>query len=147
MVRNGRCEYRYVLGLLVYGKVVVDFGRKVFFADCLAWKTFNMARINRTERTHALPCTQKIVVRIPGNMNAMRHPNDVIRSVLLPHIRFNREMMLAKDNTPYHADRSTQVILVTHKRRTLQWPAQSMDLNPSKYVWDILKRNVRAQPL
>ena len=57
-VRNGRCEYRYVLGLLVYGKVVVDFGRKVFFADCLAWKTFHMARINRTERTQALPCTQ-----------------------------------------------------------------------------------------
>ena len=22
-----------------------------------------------------------------------------------------------------------------------------MDLNPSKHVWDILKRNVRAQPL
>jgi len=44
----------------------------------------------------------------------MWHPNDVIRSVLLPYIRFNRKMMLAKDNTPYHADRSTQVILVTN---------------------------------
>ena len=56
-------------------------------------------------------------------------------------------MVLAKDNTPRHAARSTQVILLTSKRRTLQWPAQSMDLNPSKYVWDILKRNVRAQLL
>ena len=56
-------------------------------------------------------------------------------------------MMLAKDNTSRHAARSTQVIRVTNKRRTLQWPAQSMDLNPSKHVWDILKRNVRAQPL
>jgi len=38
----------------------------------------------------------------------MWHPNDVIRSVLLPHIHFNR-------NT----------------RPTLQWPARSMDLNLS----------------
>jgi len=30
-VQNGRCEYSYVLGLLVHGKVVVVFGRKVFF--------------------------------------------------------------------------------------------------------------------
>ena len=52
------------------------------------------------ERAQALPCTRKIVVRIPGNMNAMWHPNDVIRPVLLPHIRFNRDMMLAKDNKP-----------------------------------------------
>ena len=56
-------------------------------------------------------------------------------------------MILAKDNTPRHAARSTQVILETNKRRTLQWPAQSMALNPSKHVWDILKRNARAQPL
>ena len=63
---------------------------KVFFADCLAWKTFNMATMSLKERA--------------------------------------------------------QVILVTNKRRTLQWPAQSIDLNPSKHVWDILKRNVRAQP-
>ena len=33
-----------------------------------------------------------------------------------------------------HAARSTHVILVTNKRRTLQWCAQSMDLNPSKFV-------------
>ena len=84
-------------------------------------------------------------IHIQGNMNAMCHPNDVILSVLLPHIRFNRNMMLAKDNTPRHAARSTHVILVTNPRRTLQWPAQSMDLNPSKQVWDILKRNVHSR--
>jgi len=37
-------------------------------------------------------------------------------------------MMLAKENTPRYATRSTHVIiLVTNKRRTLQWPAQSME--------------------
>jgi len=107
-----------------------------------------MATMRTTERTQALPCTQqKISARMQGNMIAMWHPNDVILPVLLPHIRFNRDMMFAKDNTPRHAARSTHVILLTSKRRTLQCPAQSMDLNPSKYVWDILKRNVHAQLL
>ena len=91
--------------------------------------------------------THTKIVLIQGNMNVMWHQNDVIRSVHLPHIRFNCDMMLAKDNTPRHAARSTQVILVTNTRQTLQWPAQSMDLNPSKHVWDILKRNVRVQLL
>ena len=60
-------------------------------------------------------CTQNITVRIQGNMNAMWHPNDVIGRFFLPHIRFNRDMMLVKDNTPRHSARSTQVILVTNK--------------------------------
>ena len=70
-VRNGRYEYRYVLGLLVHGKVVVVFSRKVFFVNCLVRKTFNMAKISITDFTKALPFTQKISVRIQGNMNAM----------------------------------------------------------------------------
>ena len=76
--------------------------------------------------------------------HSRRHPNDIILPVLLPHINFNRDMMLAKDNTPRHVARNTQVIFVTNKRWTLQWPAQSMDLNPSKHTWDILKCNVRV---
>ena len=35
----------YELGLLVYVKVVVEFGRKLFLVDCLSRKTFNMAKI------------------------------------------------------------------------------------------------------
>jgi len=34
-VWNGRCEYSYVLVRLVHDKVVVVFGRKVLFVDCL----------------------------------------------------------------------------------------------------------------
>ena len=113
--------------------------------DCIVWKTFNMAKMSITERAQALPCTHTIIC-----MHARKHERDVtskIRPVLLPHIRFNRDMMLANHNTPRTATRSTHVILVTNKRWTLQWPAQSMDFNPSKYVWDILKRIVRVQPL
>jgi len=37
-----------VLGLLVHGKVVVDFGRKVFLVDYLSRKTLNIAKISLT---------------------------------------------------------------------------------------------------
>ena len=43
----------YELGLLMYGEVVVEFGRKVFLVDCLSVKkTLNMAKISITERAH-----------------------------------------------------------------------------------------------
>ena len=41
----------YVFGLLVHGKVVAEFGRKVFLVDCL--KTINIAKIIITERTQS----------------------------------------------------------------------------------------------
>ena len=41
-VHNCQCGANkgYVLGLLVHGKVVVEFGRKVFLVDCLFWKKY-----------------------------------------------------------------------------------------------------------
>jgi len=43
----------YVPGLLVHGKVVVEFRRKVFLVDCLLWNTLNMAKISIT-RAHQI---------------------------------------------------------------------------------------------
>jgi len=37
-----------------------------------------MAKISLTELKQERPFTQKIIVRIQGNMNTMWHPNDVI---------------------------------------------------------------------
>ena len=85
----------YVLGLLVHGNVVVEFGRKVFLVDCLLCKALHMAQISLTER-------------------AMRYRNDVIRSVLLLHIRANLGMMLARDYASCHAARSTLIMIVAN---------------------------------
>jgi len=53
----------YVLGLLVYGKAVVEFGWKVFLVDCLLGKKpLNMAKRSITECAQACSCTQKLQV-------------------------------------------------------------------------------------
>ena len=51
----------YVLGLLVHGKVVVEFGRKVFLVDCLHYNE-NMLEISITERVQAFSCKRKLQV-------------------------------------------------------------------------------------
>jgi len=48
----------YVTGLLVHGKVVVEFGRKVFLVNCLLWKTLNMANIVIAERAQVFYATK-----------------------------------------------------------------------------------------
>jgi len=73
-MQNGRCKLGYVLGLLVQGKVTVEFGRKLFLVDCLLWKTLNIMKISITERAQALSCTRKLFsVTIQGNITAMRY--------------------------------------------------------------------------
>ena len=64
----------------------------------------------------------------------MRYWNDVIRSVLLLHIRTNLGI-------------STLVMLVANNVRKFRWPAKSLDLNPIDHLLDLLKRKVCAQPL
>ena len=53
-----------------------------------------MGKISITERAQAFLC-----ITIQGNITAIRYQNDVIRSILLLHIRANLGMMLARDNT------------------------------------------------
>ena len=38
-------------------------------------------------------------------------------------------------------------MLVANNVRKFRWPAKSLDLNPIDHLLDLLKRNVRAEPL
>ena len=55
-------KINYVLGFFMQGKVVVEFGRKVFLVDCPLRKTLNMAKICTTEYAQAFSCTRKLQV-------------------------------------------------------------------------------------
>jgi len=62
-VKNCPCglegvELGYVLRLLMHGRVVVEFGRKVFLVDCVLRKTLTMAKISITGRAQMFSCTR-----------------------------------------------------------------------------------------
>ena len=69
LVENCQCwtvaaKIGYVLGLLVYDKVVIEFNRKEFLVDCLLWKTFNMANKSITESTQAFHAHTRCTLNI-----------------------------------------------------------------------------------
>ena len=135
-----------MLGFLVHSKVVFEFGRKVYLFDCLFWKTLNMAKISITDRAQAFMHTKTPCVTIQRNITPMRYRNNVIRSVLLLHIRANLGMMLPHDYASCHATTSTLVMRVANNVLKLRWPAKSLDLNSNDHSLDLLKRKVRTHP-
>ena len=114
----------YMLGLLVDGKIVVEFSRKVFIVDCLLLKTLNVAKKCITEHAQTFSCTKTPSVTIQGNITATKYRTDVIRLVLLLHIRANLGMMLARDNASCDAARNTLVMIVANSVRSIKWPAK-----------------------
>ena len=73
-----------------------------------------MAKISITDRAQAFMHTKTPCVTIQRNITPMRYRNNVIRSVLLLHIRANLGMMLPHDYASCHATTSTLVMRVAN---------------------------------
>lgn len=82
------------------------------------------------------------LVVIPGNLNAQRYIDNVLRPVVVPFLR-QHPGLLMQDNARPHTARLTQNYLARHNVNVLPWPACSPDMNPIEHIWDLLGRRAR----
>jgi len=126
-MQNGGCENR----LCALASRVRQGSCRIWLESIPCWLSIRKNPIKYGEKKHNRMRTSLFMhtktpsVTIQGNITAMRYRKDVIPSVLFLHIRVNLSMMLARDYTSCHVDRSKLVMLVANNVQTLWWPAKA----------------------
>ena len=56
-----------------------------------------------------------------------------------------RSLIMQEDNDPKHTAKTTKVFIRVRKRKVLEWPSQSADLNPIEHAFYLLKRKLKGE--
>lgn len=85
---------------------------------------------------------------VNGNLTAAKYQTQLIYDVAnmctFQGARRKEKMIFQQDNARPHSAQSTSQFLVQSGVQTLEWPANSPDLNPIEEVWAHVARRVRS---
>ncbi|GFV36413.1 transposable element Tcb1 transposase [Trichonephila clavipes] len=89
-----------------------------------------------------------LYIFVAGSANGTRYSNDI----LIAYVRLFRgamglQFLLMDDNAPCHRTVAAEQLLECEDIESMDYPAQSPDLNPIEYVWNFLSRRLAARTL
>ena len=85
---------------------------------------------------------------LEGTITGAKHRYDVISNIVVPHFQ-NHHLadgpLFMDDDARPHRARIVRQLVEQESIETLTWPAMLPNMNPIKYVWDIIGRKLNER--
>ena len=84
------------------------------------------------------------LAEVEGKMNAEQYV-DILENNLLPSMEESgfslEDVIFQQDNDPKHTSKRAKEWMEDNNITLLDWPPQSLDLNPTEFLWNHMEKN------